>query len=308
MAMTEGRRYRDLELYRRLLREARSFWPFIASLLILQLLATPLALLTPVPLKIVVDSVLGTDPLPAWFAPLVPAGIASDSSYLLAYAVTLLVAIAVLEYLRILVVWLMSAYVGNKLLLNFRAKLFGHVQQLSFTYHDSRGSMDSLYRIEHDTASIQQVATDGLIPFIASGVTLAAMVWVTMRIDAWLAVVALCVVPPLFVLTNISRKLIKRQWTSLKAKESSAISIVQETLGALRVVKAFGKEVAARDHFESKLDHVVKDQMRVALTEGSFDLFIAATTALGSAAVLYIGVRHVKSGVITLGDLLLVMG
>ena len=307
-AMTEPRQYRDFDLYRRLLREARLFWPFIATLLALQLLSTPLVLLTPVPLKIVVDNVLGSEPIPGWLGWLVPSSVASDSLRLLVYAVALLVAVALLQYLRILIVWLMSAYAGNKLLVSFRAKLFDHMQRLSFTYHDHKGSMDSMYRIQYDTMSIQQIATEGVIPFVAGGVTLVAMLWITMQIDAVLALVALLIVPPLFFLTNISRKIINRQWRDLKAKESTAIGVVHETLSALRLVKAYGKENVARQHFESKSEKVVQDQVRIAFTEGGFDLFIALTIALGTGAVLFIGARHVQSGVITLGDLLLVMG
>ena len=57
---------------RRILRQIRPFWPQILLLLLIDLLATPLLLLTPVPLKIAVDSVIGSDPLPGFVDPFVP--------------------------------------------------------------------------------------------------------------------------------------------------------------------------------------------------------------------------------------------
>jgi ATP-binding cassette subfamily B protein len=45
----------------------------------------------------------------------------------------------------------------------------------------------------------------------------------------------------------------------------------------------------------------------VALTQGGFDLLVGITTALGTAAVMFIGVRHVLDGGLTLGNLLIVM-
>ena len=54
----------DLTLYRRVLRQTRPYWWHIAGLLGLGVLASPIAILNPVPLKIVVDSVLGSRPLP----------------------------------------------------------------------------------------------------------------------------------------------------------------------------------------------------------------------------------------------------
>jgi ATP-binding cassette subfamily B protein len=51
----EPRRYSDFEIYRRLLKQARPLVPLLGALFLLQILATPLTLLTPLPLKIAVD-------------------------------------------------------------------------------------------------------------------------------------------------------------------------------------------------------------------------------------------------------------
>ncbi|SRR6266851_1539295 len=50
----------DLNLYRRLLRQARPSLPHIALIFLLDLFGTPLLLLTPIPLKIAVDNVIGS--------------------------------------------------------------------------------------------------------------------------------------------------------------------------------------------------------------------------------------------------------
>src|SRR5256885_13717059 len=66
----------DLALYRRLLRQARPYWLHLAGLFGIGLLASPLALLDPVPLKIVFDSVLGSHPLPAYVRAVLPSAVA----------------------------------------------------------------------------------------------------------------------------------------------------------------------------------------------------------------------------------------
>ena len=58
--------YRDVVLYRRLVGQARPYWGHIAGLFVISLLATPIALLTPLALMLVVDNVLGDEPAPAW--------------------------------------------------------------------------------------------------------------------------------------------------------------------------------------------------------------------------------------------------
>ena len=69
--------YTDLTLYRRLWRQARPYRPHIGGLFLLGLLSTPLALLTPLPLKIAVDSVIGSHPLPRFLDALLPAAAAA---------------------------------------------------------------------------------------------------------------------------------------------------------------------------------------------------------------------------------------
>src|SRR2546430_13255765 len=65
----------DLALYRRLLRQARPYWLHLAGLFGIGLLASPLALLDPVPLKIVFDSVLGSHPLPVYVRAVLPSAV-----------------------------------------------------------------------------------------------------------------------------------------------------------------------------------------------------------------------------------------
>src|SRR5216117_3591526 len=297
----------DATLYRRLLRQARPYWLHLAALFGIGLLASPIALLNPVPLKIVVDSVLGSRPLPAWLAAALPAAATRSSATLLAVAIGLLIAVAALAQVQGLANKFMQAYVGERLVLAFRTRLVQHAQRLSLSYHDSKGSADSLYRINQDAAVIDKIMVEGIIPFVAAGITLAMMIVVMTRLDWQLALVALGVSPPLFVLSRLYRPRMRRQSRHVKKLESSALAVVQETLGALRVVKAFGQETRETDRFVRRSTEGVTARIRLALMEGRYGVLVGLTSALGTAAVLLIGARHVSEGVLTLGQLWMVL-
>src|SRR5258708_9003915 len=89
----------DLALFRRLLQQARPYWVHVVGIFLLGLLATPLGLLTPLPLKIAIDSAIGTHPLPRFLNLVLPASATLSTSALLAIAVVLLLPIAALEHL-----------------------------------------------------------------------------------------------------------------------------------------------------------------------------------------------------------------
>src|SRR5665811_683287 len=94
-----------------------------------------------------------------------------------------------------LLTFFMGTYTGEKLVLDFRARLFSHMQRLSVSYHDAKGSADSIYRIQSDAMALQYLTIDGFIPLVSATLTLTGMIWVTAWIDWQLALVAVAVSP-----------------------------------------------------------------------------------------------------------------
>jgi ATP-binding cassette subfamily B protein len=296
----------DAGLIQRLLRDARPYWPHIIGILLLDLLATPLALLTPLPLKIVVDSVLGSDPVPAFLSAAVPAQWLNPDA-LLIFVVALLVLTALFTQLQALGAGLLRAFTGGKLIQQFRNQLFRHAQRLSFTYHDMKGINDTLYRVQYDTAAIERVIIDGLIPMVAAATTLVAMIYVTARINMQLALVALTVAPIIVLLNNVYRQPLKTRWRTQKKMDHAAMSVVGEVFAALRVVKAFNQEEREQSRYADYADESLAAKLRVTVLQGSFEMVASLLTTVGTAVVLYIGVSAIRSGAMTIGDLLIVM-
>ncbi len=300
-------KYNSIQLFGKLLREARHSYGYIALLLLIHLLAIPLKLLMPVPLKIAVDNVLGSQPLPDILRAVLPDAATGSATGLLVFITVLLVLITSLIYLQVLAVWLMQTCTGQKLVLSFRAKLLRHLQKLSLAYHDREGVADSIYRIQYDAPTIQWVALDGVIHFLTACAMIVGMLVVITALDPILAIIALVVVPNLFILTHFCGKRLRKIWSDVKKVESSAVSVLQETLSSIRVVKAFGQEGKQYRRFVEESKVGIDGQMKVARARGWFDLLVGLTMALGTALVLYLGVQHVQEGSLTLGELLIVM-
>ena len=289
-----------LRLYRRLLLEARPYWRHVAALFALSLLSSVFALLTPLPLAIAVDSIVGNRP--PGFVPV------RGQTGVLLFAGGLFLLISLLKQLQEFARLLLSTYTGENLLLRFRSRLFRHAERVSLRYHDSKGTADSTYRIQYDATAVQNVAVTGLIPFFTATLTVAGMVYVTARIDWLLALVSLAVTPALFLAMTLYRKRLRAQWHDAKRLESSAMSVVQESLEALRVVKAFGREDDHRDRFADRSAASVRAKVSLASVEGRFGILVGAVVGLGMATILFLGARRVVAGAMTLGELTLVMG
>ena len=277
------------------------------GIFLLGLLATPLVLLGPLPLKIAVDSVVGSDPVPGFLDPLLPGWLTASNIRVLAMAAALQVLVVLLAQLHELASYVLRARAGEGLILDFRSFLFRHVQRLSLLFHDTRGTADSLYRIQYDAPAIREIMVSSMISVLSAVVMLITILIVITRIDWQLALVALVVSPFLFFFARTYNQRMRGQYREVRGLESSALQVVQEVLGAFRVVKAFGREDLEQERFFGHSQLGVRARMRLAMAEGTFGLLVNMTTALGTAVVLFIGIRNVQSGVLTLGELLMVL-
>jgi ATP-binding cassette subfamily B protein len=297
------RRYTDRALYRRLLRQSLQLWPVMAAIFLLSLASGPIALLLPLPIKIAVDHVIGHAPLPGWLSAFLPS---DGTGTVLMAAAVLVVVIALLQQGEACLSWLLQRYAGERLTLDFRAKLFHHAQRLSLLYHDATGSTDTLYRIQYDAPAVQYVMLT-VVPVVTSVFTLLCMVVVTARLDLQLAAIGLTVVPVLAVLTEFHRRRVRSGWSAVKEYDAAAMGVVQEVLSSLRVVKAFGQEHRERERFAIAATRGMRAQIGMMLRESVFTVLIATTLAVGTAVALWVGAGHVQAGRLTLGELLLVM-
>jgi len=269
------------------------------------LVAVPITLITPIPIKVLVDYVLGSQTIPSYLA-IFSRGSQISKVSALWLAIGLIVAVAFLNYLQNLVnVWY-SSTVGNRMTLDVRARLFRQLQRLSIAYHDTMGAADSAYRTLNDAPMLRSFGIDSLISLTTSILTLCAMILVMVYLDWQLALVALLVSPLMFLLTLVFRPRIRAGWRKFRASESAAMAVAQESLGASRLVKSYGQEERKSEQLVSHYSDSLSAALKVQVDSATYSLLVGVVTASGLAAVLYIGIGHVQAGLLSLGSLLVV--
>ena len=290
------------DLYKRALFQVRPYWPNLTAILLLGLLAIPIALMLPVPLKIAVDSVLGSHPLPGVLA------FAADSkSAVLRLAVGLLLVMTIANLTQRFGQWYLIEQTGARMVLDFRRVLFQHAQRLSLSQHDAAGVADATCRVQYDAPAIQALILWGLIPLVSSLAITLAMIFVIAKISWNLALVAIAISPMLIFITALHSPVLRTRWENIKTNETSTLSIVQEVFGAIRVVKAFRQEDYEVARFVSQSMQSLRERLRVIFAESSLGFSTGLTAGIGTMAVLAIGVSQVQSAELTIGDMLLVM-
>ncbi|MGY1737101.1 ABC transporter transmembrane domain-containing protein [Geodermatophilus sp. SYSU D00684] len=251
------------------------------------------------------DSVLSDKPLPGPVDAVLPDGV--TSTQLLVFAAALQIGVVLLTDLQSLGQAYLRTRTHENLTLRLRSRLFAHVQRLSFAFHDRRGTADSLYRIQFDALALGDMLIHNLLPLVSAVFTLVSVFVVIFGINTQVALIALIATPFLALLSNRSKKRIRPHYKEYKRLQSSALGVVHEVLGNIRVVKAFGREDSEHRRFLRWGRASAGKQVSIAVRVGLLDLAIDFITAAGTGLVLFVGARSVLAGSITVGALLIVM-
>jgi ATP-binding cassette, subfamily B, bacterial len=285
-------------LYGQVLRRMR---PHLGRLLIAVagvVVASAIEVLKPWPLKVVIDNVLRGVPLQSRYIPPMP------PLELLAAAALSLVTI----YFLIGIVSVMNNYVtisiGQRMVNDLRAHLFDHLQRLSLSFHRRREIGDLMVRITYDTFSVQAIAMNGFFPVLSSLLLLAGMFFVMVQMDAELTIVALAVVPLLFALIASISGRIERLATGARVKESRLYTVAHRALAAIHVVQAFTRESESYREFVESSSESLGENLRLYTFQTIYSGAVSVMIAAGTALVIYLGARHVLSGILTIGDLI----
>ncbi len=266
-----------------------------------------LGILAPWPLKLVVDNVLGGQPMPASLAG-ISRDLAGDSRVTLLVVV---VAAGLLLQLGAQAVSMINTQVqvdtGQRMVYSLRVRLLAHLQALALRHHIATRTADSVYRIEGDAYCVHDLVMSGLFPLLTAIATLTAMFVVLLRLDQSLALLSLTIVPFLYMsLRYYSRRMVTRA-ERVKELESKLVERLYEILSSIKVVKGFAREPYELQRFSSAGGETMSARLRLTWQESVFSLVVSAITLTGTALVLGVGGLHVLRGELTVGSLLVVI-
>jgi ATP-binding cassette subfamily B protein/subfamily B ATP-binding cassette protein MsbA len=222
------------------------------SLLLLLLLAgVGLNVLKPWPLKLIVDYVLTDQPLPgavAWLKAL-PGG--ESTNLLLSWLAGGTIALFLTsEAVRITQKYL-EVGVGDRMAYDLGAALFDHLQHLSLRFHAQQRAGDLVRRATIDSGCVRVLVIKVFLTVFTSLVSLVAMFVVMWQIDRTLSLVALFAAPLIVVLIWVFNQPMAKRTYEHQQLEGEMMALSEQTLTALPVVQAFGREAHEDRRFMS---------------------------------------------------------
>ncbi len=284
----------------------RPHWKALAFAFIAVLGESGTDLLQPWPLKIVLDSVLGAKHPHShgWLDPLIHSITGGDRLATLKLAAIAALAIAVVGALCSFCEKYLTTTVGQWVMHDLRRRLYSHIQRLSLAYHDHKQTGDLISRVTSDIAAIQTFIASGLLGAAVDCVTLVGMVTVMFVTNWRFTLIALSVAPPLFAVVYSYTRRIKKAAREVRKKEGEIVSVIQEVLTSIRVVKAFAREEFEQQRLEEESLESVEIALHARGLKAKLSPLVEIIVAVGTSMVLWFGARMVLDGTLSSGDLI----
>ena len=197
--------------------------------------------------------------------------------------------------------------VGLRMVFRLRCRLFDHLQRLSLAFHDSTTVGDSLYRVTWDTYCVQALFNSGIVPALSASFTLLGIGVIMLSLDWMLTLIALAIGLPLVLLIRTLDRPMTERSLKFHQRESDISSRVQETLTGIRAVQAFGRETFESQRFRGSARDSLQANLRLTVLQSGSQAIVGLLLALGTTSVVWIGATRVLNGVLTIGDVVLLV-
>jgi subfamily B ATP-binding cassette protein MsbA len=255
-------------------------------------------LLEPWPLKIVLDNVIRSRGLHGhgWLNHFIVGTFGDDHLAVLRFAAVGALAIAVIGALCSYTEKYLTTSVGQWIMHDLRRTLYSHVQRLSLSYHDRKQTGDLISRVTSDIDAIQSFIASGVLGVLINVLTLVGMVVVMFYINWKFTLIALSIVPILFAVIFSYTRRIKKASREVRKKEGEIVSVIEEVLTSIRVVKAFGREDYEQRRLEEESLESVEIALRARGLKAKLSPIVEIIIAVGTGMVLWFGGRMVLNG------------
>jgi len=195
-------------------------------------------------------------------------------------------------------------FVGGRIVADLRLQLYAHLLDQPLIFFDERRSGDLLSRLSADTTVVQGVLSDDLLTLFQNGITIVGVAVIILLLDWRLALLTMAVAPLVAGLGMIVGRRTRRLSHQAQEQLGEAASVLEETLTAMRVVKAFVRERFEMARYQTAVEQSFRSELAANRLQSIFQSAMMTAVFAAFAAVLWFGGREVLAGRLTPGGLI----
>ena len=133
-------------------------------------------------------------------------------------------------------------YIGQKIMYDIRNQLFTHIQNMSTKFFDKNSSGRILTRVTNDVESLNDIFSGVLVNSIKDIIMIVGIVITMFSINSELALISICSIPLIAVITLIYRKAARKNFIKMKALIGRINGFLAENISGVKLVRIFHRE------------------------------------------------------------------
>ncbi|MER7247448.1 ABC transporter ATP-binding protein [Kribbella sp. NPDC000426] len=188
-----------------------------------------------------------------------------------------------------------------------RATMFQRTMTRSLRWHDRMRSGELVSRLTTDVGRLLDAVVAMTTSFLPDAVMLAGVLALLVAFDTELALIGLAVAPVLAVLAVRQRRRIRAAQHAARTESGRLAGATTDLLRNVRAVQAFGRIDRAAAIFGTRNRAVLDVELRAIDVDARWTPIADIVLAIGTALVLIAGGRHVLTGALSVGELLVVL-
>jgi len=288
---------------RLILQLIRPYRGWLAIVLAAMLVEVLMSLAAPWPLKLVLDDALGTHHLPAWLEWAHQMGIGRHTLGVALFAGLATVGIAVIGGIATYIDNYYTTSIGQWVANDLRLRIYEHLHRLSLGFYDTAKTGTLMSTITSDVATVQNFASSSTLGILVDIVTIVFMLGLMIWLDWDFTLIAIAVMPFLLLFVFRFKNAVKKVTREVRVRQSEIVAVVQEGLGQVRAVKAFGRQDLEVAHMTAASHASTEAALRARKVKSLLSPVVAVVVALCTGIVLWKGTALIIAGTMTAGAL-----
>ncbi|CAN7517401.1 ABC transporter ATP-binding protein [Arthrobacter sp. LjRoot14] len=184
-----------------------------------------------------------------------------------------------------------------------RVSLYGHLQDLTVSFHDRWGSGQLLSRAMTDLNFLRRWMAFGAIMLVVTTLTVVIGVVVMFAMSWQLALIFLAAAVPIMIYGFRFRTRFSKVARRSQDQAGDLATTVEESVHGIRVLKAFGRSREALENFNEQAEELRQTEIAKAKHQATFSMVVTLLPELALGAGLVVGITLAADGQLSIGSL-----
>ena len=192
---------------------------------------------------------------------------------------------------------------SQKVSFDCRNLLYDKLQNVSFAFHDKEHTGDLMSRATADVEAMRRFVNMGMIRSLDVVVRIVAIPMILLVVHWQLALVSMIFVPAIILRSSFVMRSLRRKWLHVQELMGQSVTVLQENLAGMHVVKAFASEDYERAKYNRKAEELRVEYYDAERMQGTNSAWMTLYFTFALGVILWIGGWLVIRGDLTLGNL-----